>query len=105
MGQGSRLNCAPIGHSYLCSPINDYLFYSFEYADKDGRTPIMIAAMLNKHRKLAILLDTYTSLSSKLRSLLIIFNFLSIIEILTECLFTPDKPYHGNLYKNLMGKY
>lgn len=38
---------------------------SIEEADKDGRTPIMIAAMLNRHRKLEILLDTYTSWSTK----------------------------------------
>lgn len=34
---------------------------SFEYTDKDGRTPIMIAAKLNKYRKLSILLNVYTS--------------------------------------------
>lgn len=40
------------------------VLHSIEHADEDERTPIMLAAMLNKHRKLDILLDTYISLSS-----------------------------------------
>ena len=32
-----------------------------EYRDGNGRTPMMVAAMRTKHRKLAILLDVYTS--------------------------------------------
>ncbi len=38
------------------------LDFSIEYSDEDGRTPIMLAAMMNKHTKLDILLDTYIGL-------------------------------------------
>ena len=47
-------NYGPTLKVYVLNP-------SMEYEDQDGRTPIMIAAMLNKHCRLAILLDVYTS--------------------------------------------
>lgn len=47
----------------LSNELHADMLYSIEDTDKDGRTPIMIAAMLNKHRKLDILVDTYTSWS------------------------------------------
>ncbi len=47
-----------VNYSILCSMI---VIVAIEQKDKNGRTPIMIAAMLNKHRKMEILVDVYTS--------------------------------------------
>lgn len=38
-----------------------FVIVSMEYEDDNGRTPMMIAAMLNKHSRLEILLNVYTS--------------------------------------------
>ena len=61
----------------------------------------MIAAMLNKHRRLAILLDVYTSwLTEHFRY----YIDSVLVEILTDCLYTPEKDYYSELYRNLVGK-
>ena len=60
----------------------------------------MIAAMLNKHRRLVILLDVYTSWSTEHYKCYIDSV---LVEILTDCLYTPEKSYYSELYTNLIG--